>query len=493
MDTPILCVKRLCKCCTVEKGFNNIEDFCMSCFSANAVPNHKCHLFRFPFSALLLVPSRSATAFSGNDAIFKVRCSSGVEVESFLPLSQTPGVLVDDSVLSSPELELSTVTSDTCLAIQLRHKIGGIPKDSGASSGRDPMVYFQSALLYTTSAGSRRVRVSTLALQSTSVPSEVFRLSDFGAVTAFTTRQAISDMLRPDGSGTHKVAREAVVQRCVDLLANYRLNTSARNSPSGQLILPEALQLLPLFSLSLRKSLILRPSLPKGSWSARPSPSADERAYHIHHGAAVSPALAMLSVHSNLYVVSKLRKRDGDWIVPTALNAALTAADEASIASASCRPYMQLPKSAHPSITSIDEDGIYLLDDGFVLYLYVGKAVPTDFRQDFLVFDNSSRQTPVVSSTSEAGRKLMNIAWQIRSFCSMGGAGASLLRPTTAPIVVVLAGGSGNNDNQADLKHKFLEDKLVTLLVDDTTAHETFYSDFLCQLHRRIQESIDKQ
>ena len=440
-----------------------------------------------PASAFFFL-SRSATAFFGNDAIFKVRCSSGVEVESFLPLSQTPGVLVDDSVLSSPELELSTVTSDTCVAIQLRHKIGGIPKESGASSSRDPMVYFQTALLYTTSAGSRRVRVSTLALQSTSVPSEVFRLSDFGAVTAFTTRQAISDMLRPDGSGTHKIAREAIVKRCVNLLANYRLNTSARNSPSGQLILPEALQLLPLFCLSLRKSLIFRPSLPKGSWSARPSPTADERAYHIHHGAAVSPALAMLSVHSNLYVVTKLRKRDGEWIVPTPP----AAADEASIASASCRPYIQLPKSAHPSITSIDEDGIYLLDDGFVLYLYVGKAVPTDVRRDFLVFDNS-RQTPVVSSTSEAGRKLTNVAWQMRSFCSMGGAGASLLRPTTAPIVVILAGDGTNNDSQADLKHKFLEDKLVTLLVDDTTAHETFYSDFLCQLHRRIQESIDKQ
>ena len=436
--------------------------------------------------------SRSATAFSGNDAIFKVRCSSGVEVESFLPMSQTPGVLVDDSVLSSPELELSTVTSDTCVAIQLRHKIGGIPKESGASTGRDPLAYFQTALLYTTAAGSRRVRVSTLALQSTSVPSEVFRLSDFGAVTAFTTRQAITDMLRPDGSGTHKVAREAIVKRCVDLLANYRLNTSARNSPSGQLILPEALQLLPLFCLSLRKSLIFRPSLPKNSWSTKPSPTADERAYHVHHGAAVSPALAMLSVHSNLYVLTKLRKRDGEWIIPTPLpsssSAIGTTADEASIASASCRPYIQLPKSAHPSITSIDDDGIYLLDDGFVLYLYVGKAVPVDVRKDFLDH-NSSRQTPVISSKSESGRKIMNIAWQIRSFCSMRGVGGSLLRPTTAPIVVVVAGGAGSDGHQIeDLEHKFLEDKLVTLLVDDSTDHDTFYSDFLCQLHRRIQQ-----
>lgn len=451
--------------------------------------------FRHLLLSFATKTSRSTTSFCGNDAVFKVRCSSGVEVESHLPVSQNPGVLVDDSVLSSPELEMSTVSPDTCIAIQLRHKIGGIPKESGASAGRDPMVYFQSALLYTTAAGSRRVRVTTLALRSTSVPSEIFRLSDFGAVTAFITRQAISDMLRPDG-GTHKVAREAIVTRCVTLLANYRLHTAARSSPSGQLILPETLQLLPLFCLSLRKSLILRPSLPKGAWSARPSPTADERAYHIHHGAGVSPALAMLSVHSNLYVVTKLRKRDGEWIVPTPLPASGSSpsgvVDQASIASASCRPYIQLPRSAHPSIASIDDDGVYLLDNAFGLYLYIGKAVPQDVRDNFLSYDGSFR-APVVSTTSATGRKLRNIAWQMRSFCSMGGVGAPLLRPTTAPVVVVLGGSGDQGEHQHGQKHKELEDQLVTLLVDDTTPHEPFYSDFLCQLHRKIQASMDGQ
>ena len=437
--------------------------------------------------------SRSTTSFCGNDAVFKLRCSSGVEVESYLPVSHNPGVLVDDSVLSSPELEMSSVSPDTCIAVQLRHKIGGIPKDSGASAGRDPMVYFQSALLYTTAAGSRRVRVTTLALRSTSVPSEVFRFSDFGAVTAFITRQAISDMVRPDG-GTHKVARDAIVTRCVQLLANYRLHTSAKSSPHGQLILPETLQLLPLFCLSLRKSSILRPSLPKATWSARPSPSGDERAYHIHHGASVSPALAMLAVHSNLYVVTKLRKRDGEWIFPTPVPATVASSsgmvDQASIASASCRPYIQLPRSAHPSITSIDDEGIYLLDDGFVQYLYIGKAVPQDVRDNFLSYDGNFC-SPVMSATTETGRKIRNIAWQMRSFCSMGGVGAPLMRPTTAPIVIVLAGVDDQGEHQHGPKHKYLEDRVVTLLVDDTTPHDPFYSDFLCQLHRQIQAFMD--
>ena len=75
----------------------------------------------------------------------------------------------------------------------------------------------------------------------------------------------------------------------------------------------------------------------------------------------------------------------------------------------------------------------------------------------------------------------------------MRGVGASLLRPTTAPIVVVVAGDAGSDGHQIEgLEHKFLEDKLVTLLVDDSTGHETFYSDFLCQLHRLLQRASAK-
>eukprot|EP00957_Ditylum_brightwellii_P202682 15331280-Ditylum_brightwellii.AAC.1 len=109
------------------------------------------------------------------------------------------------------------------------------------------MVYIQSALLYTNQAGRRRVRVTTLALRTSTTAADIFRAADFGAVTAFMTRQAVADLQQDDycEEGTIQRARSRVINRCVNILANYRMNTSAAKSPPGQLILPESLQLLP--------------------------------------------------------------------------------------------------------------------------------------------------------------------------------------------------------------------------------------------------------
>ena len=57
--------------------------------------------------------------------------------------------------------------------------------------------------------------------------------------------------------GTLTAARDAVTKSCVDMLAAYRKHC-ASTSPSGQLILPESLKLLPLYALGLIKSGLLR-------------------------------------------------------------------------------------------------------------------------------------------------------------------------------------------------------------------------------------------
>ena len=96
------------------------------------------------------------------------------------------------------------------------------------------------------------------------------------------------------------------------------MHTSARMSPVGQLILPESLQLLPLFCLSLRKSRMLRNSNSNIQFKA-PFPTADERAYHIFYGRMYHPTMSLHCVHPNLLQVSDMRTRDGEWIVPEQL------------------------------------------------------------------------------------------------------------------------------------------------------------------------------
>jgi protein transport protein SEC24 len=380
-------------------------------------------------------------------------------------------------------LELSSVDSSTTIAVLLEHKIGGIVNTLDPSKKDSPMVFFQSALLYTTLTGKRRVRVSTLGLPTTKVAADVFKSADLGTVATIMTRQAVSDVI-PTDDGL-KSARYNVFDQCVSILANYRLHTNARTSSSGQLILPESLQLLPLFCLSLRKSRMFRQSLQNNTPSVKPSPTADERAYHLFYASMVSPNIALQSIHPNVFQISDMRARDGEWITPPVLQANKLVDED--VISASMRPVCQLPKSTNPSITCLDENGMYILDDRFALYLFVGKDVPEDkWRELICVKPNadSNNQSyngvPVGAlslASTEGGHKLRSILRQLRMMNAPNPTLALTVRPTHAPLILVFVG-----------RGSVFEGEMDSLLVDDPDMNEKSYVDFLCTIHRAIRD-----
>ena len=357
----------------------------------------------------------------------------------------------------------------------------------GRKGGVDapPMAFFQAATLYTTTTGRRRVRVSTLGLATTRVPADVYRLADLGTVAAVMTRAAISDLEDPSEGSLHN-ARSRVFHKCVSMLANYRLYTTARSSPAGQLILPESLQLLPLFCLSLRKGRMFRSS---GVPFWAPFPTADERAYHIFYERTTSPDSSLMHVHPNLLLVSDMPMRDGEWIAPSRLENSSGHRDERVVA-ASMSPVCQLPKSMNPSIACLDEGGMYVLNDRFAFYLFVGKDVPEEKWRELLGVSSQpgaqrvngqwASNVPLgemsVAST-EAGGKLRGILRQLRRLNSPNPATAMTVRPVHAPPVLVFVG-----------RGSVFEEEMDGLLVDDPVGREKSYVDFLCDVHRAVRE-----
>jgi protein transport protein SEC24 len=422
----------------------------------------------------------------GSDAVFKLRCSNGVQVKSYSPALPF-GTLIGDGIVDSAELELSSIDSSTTIAVMLEHKIGGVvhTRDGGKKIDAPPMVFFQSAVLYTTMTGRRRVRVSTLGLSTSKVSADVFRSADLGTVATIMTREAVSDLNRSNEGSLLKSARDNVFKQCVSILANYRLHTNARTSPSGQLILPESLQLLPLFCLSLRKSRMFRHSLQSNAPSAKPFPTADERAYHIFYASTVSPNIALQSIHPNVFQISDMRTRDGDWITPQVLQANKFL-DEDVIA-ASLRPVSQLPKSTNPSMTCLDECGIYILDDRFAFYLFVGKNVLEEKWRELIYVETSQFDSrgncygvPVGSlslTTTDEGHKLRSILEQLRMMNAPNSTLALNIRPTHAPLILVFVG-----------RGSVFEEEMDSLLIDDPDTHEKSYVDFLCTMHRAIRD-----
>ena len=403
--------------------------------------------------------SHAMQSFVGYDAVFKVRTSSGLQVKAYLASKGTPQ---DDGLVSSEEINLPFVSPSTCIAVQFEHAIGGIRKGQRA--------YVQTALLYTTPSGQRRVRVSTLALNSTTSVAQVFRSVDFGATAMFLARECVERLHSPkqDSGNVEKIrqtVRDGLYHMCVLVLASFRKNGDGGMGRLGQLILPEQMQLLPLFCMGLMKSPLLRPSLARrigGMQTVTITPTADERAYAASCWYNSSVATAMLLA------------------CPLLLDAHVTE-DGSSGSRIAWLPSesgpetmgtVNLPEPLDASVEVLKDYGVYLLDSFDSLYLVIGKDVPTELRYSFL------------DPKTEEGRRVQLLAWQLRSFSStmQGCESSNAVRPHFPPLVPVL---------RSEDRQTFLEARVLDCMFHDAIGGGKDYKDFLVNLHRSISERVD--
>lgn len=99
----------------------------------------------------------------------------------------------------------------------------------------------------------RRIRVHTIALPIVDSVSAAFKGADLDAQTLVLSRRIAGAL----PGGTLAAARESVTSTIVSTLTAYRKYCASQSS-AVQLILPEALKLLPLYALSTLKGPALR-------------------------------------------------------------------------------------------------------------------------------------------------------------------------------------------------------------------------------------------
>lgn len=172
----------------------------------------------------------------GYDAVLRVRTSKGLTATAYR------GAFSNDRV--SDELEVAAIdnTSTFCVDLVVDGDVGNI-------------AVVQVALLYTTRQGQRVVRLHTISFPVATELPHLFRMADNDAVLYWTASMGAEWAME---SGV-KHARGEIARRVGEMLASYRQHC-ARNPAPGQLILPEALKLLPAYVLGLLKSQMMRPS-----------------------------------------------------------------------------------------------------------------------------------------------------------------------------------------------------------------------------------------
>lgn len=147
-------------------------------------------------------------------------------------------------------------------------------------------------------------------------------------------------------------AKDGVQARSTATLAAYRKHCAATSS-AVQLILPEALKLLPLYALALLKSPGFRPD-------ARP----DDRALFLNALLTAAPARTMGLLHARMYPLHRLLVNPVNGGQSSLLP-----------------PAPLLPEPLALSSESLEEGGVFLVDSGRDLLVFVDGDAPPQLLQ----------------------------------------------------------------------------------------------------------------
>ncbi|KAG1679938.1 hypothetical protein FOA52_007002 [Chlamydomonas sp. UWO 241] len=347
----------------------------------------------------------------GNEAVMRVRASTGIMVDSYQgAFVRSPGAMTD--------VYLPAIDCDKAVIAHVRH----VDK---LSAGAD--CYLQAALLYSTVDGHRRIRVHTIAMPVVDSVSAMFKGADLDAQTMVLTRRCAANL--PGGSLA--ACREAVTSGIVATLAAYRKYCASQSS-AVQLILPEALKLLPLYALSTLKGPGLRDGVrldDRSMWAA---------AMMSFPAARVSPLL-----YARLLPLRPMLDGAQD-------------ADEISDG-------MVL------SSEGLEQGGVYLLENGADALLHMDKLVSPE----------------LVHALTGAG--------SYEELCRVPGPVVLLPREERASralqdlLVKVRMNRSSFGRLRVTRKGDPHEAAFFTSLVEDRSSSGMSYVEYLCQVHRLIQ------
>jgi protein transport protein SEC24 len=258
------------------------------------------------------------------EAVMRVRASKGLRMASFHG---------NFFVRSTDLLAMPAVPTDQSYAIEIQIE----------DTLTQPFVVMQTAVLHTTCHGERRIRVITLALPTTNSLTEVFASADQVAIATLLANKAVERSL------THKLedARDAVHQRLVEILSSYKSSmTSAGAGANAQLAISENLRMLPVLVLGLLKNVGIRQS-------AQIPP--DLRAYAQALLTTLPSQTLIPYIHPTFFSLHNMQPEAG------------TVGEQGVI----------LPTPLPLTSERLERHGLYLIEDGQTIFLWIGRdAVP---------------------------------------------------------------------------------------------------------------------
>ncbi|NWH60478.1 SC24C protein, partial [Geococcyx californianus] len=346
----------------------------------------------------------------GFDAVMRVRTSTGIRATDFF------GAFY---MSNTTDVEMAGLDCDKTITVEFKHD-DKLSEDSGA--------LLQCALLYTSCAGQRRLRIHNLSLNCCTQLADLYRNCETDTLINYLAKYAYRGVL----SSPVKAVRDSLISQCAQILACYRKNCASPSS-AGQLILPECMKLLPVYLNCVLKSDVLQPG---------PEVTTDDRAYIRHLVTSMDVA------ETNVFFYPRL--------LP------LTKADVDSDS---------LPAAIRNSEERLSKGDIYLLENGLNIFVWVGVNVQQGLIQNLFGVSSFSQ----ISNTLSTLPVLENpFSKKVRSIVNM----LQMQRSRYMKLIIV------KQEDKLEMlfKHFLVEDKSL--------SGGASYVDFLCHMHKEIRQLL---
>lgn len=363
-------------------------------------------------------------------------CMMRVRVNAGLAIKQYYGrYSMSNSVAANDDFDLPGLHCERTFGLELTFegKISPVHPHS-------PFACLQTALLYTTLKGERRVRVHTLGLPAARNVPDVFRFADLDATVMLLHKQTLAIAL----TQSFAKVRENLMKLCVDLLVGYRAHCAPHDTPSGQLILPEGLKQLPLFVLAVTKHIMTK---------SNPEVKIDARIAALWRAASCPLEAATAFIHPRCIRVDDLAETD--------------------YGVANLDGTVVMPPVLGLSAEKLVPSGAYLFEDGFSAVLYLGRSISPQFLSQVCGVDSLEAVTQY-SLAPEDTNDSMSTNGRFHTLLR------TIQRQRRRNLVVEVV--RPNTPLEAS--------KVFPWLVEDRTQQSRSYMEFLCHVHRVIMQRM---
>jgi protein transport protein SEC24 len=369
----------------------------------------------------------TVTRETGYQALMKVRCSNGLQISSY------HGNFIQHTF--GADLEIGVIDADKAIGVTFGY-------DGKLDSKLD--AHFQSALLYTTATGQRRVRCCNVIASVSENARDCMKFIDQDAVYTIVAKEASSKL--SSSSSTLKDIRLSLTEKTIDILAGYRKNFSSQPHPPGQLVMPEMLKEFSMYMLGLLKCRAF-----KGG-----NETSDRRVHEMRMIRSMGATELSLYLYPRMIPIHNLNPEDGFTDEKTG--------------------HLKLPPAIRTSFSQVEPGGVYVVDNGQQCLLWLHSQTSPNLLIDLFgegkdslsSLDPYSATLPVLPTHLNA--QVRNIIEFLRT-----------LRGSKALTIQLARQGMDG-----------AEYEFARMLVEDRNNEAQSYVDWLVHIHRGVQLEVSR-